>query len=135
MQFIGPIKQTWLTKIRKAGADLVQPYAGFSYIARLDTKQLATIAKLPFVRWIGHLPYTARLAEDAITGARRKPNEPDPAVPRTRFRSGVYTVLFFRREQAAKAVKEVRELGFEIWRKTKNSDFLIVQTTARRPPA
>ncbi len=133
VQFVGPIKQTWLTQARKAGADFVQPYEAFSYIARIGTKAVGAVSKLPFVRWLGHLPYTARVAPDAITGARRKPNESDPAVPRTRFRSGVYTVQFFRPEQAAQAVKEVRKLGFEILEKRSGSDFLIIRTTRTTP--
>src|SRR5262249_6286461 len=36
VQFIGPIKKEWLTKARKAGADFVQPYDGFSYIANMS---------------------------------------------------------------------------------------------------
>jgi len=129
VQFVGPIKQTWLTQAHKAGADFVQPYESFSYIARMSTKAVTAVSKLSFVRWIGHLPYTARVSPDAITGARRKPGVPDPAVPRTHFRSGVYTVLFFQPEQAAKAISAVRKLGFEILEKRSGSDFLIVETT------
>jgi len=133
VQFIGPIKQAWLTTARKAGADFVQPYEGFSYIARMTTKGVEAVSKLPFVRWLGHLPYSARLSPDAISGASRKPDEPNPAVPRTRIRQGVYTVQFFRPQQAVKAAAEVRKLGFEILEKRSDSDFLIVQTTRTAP--
>jgi subtilisin family serine protease len=129
VQFIGPIKPTWLTEARKAGADFVQPDEGFSYIARMDGKALAAVAKLPYVRWLGHLPYAARLAQDAVSSAGRKPSESHPEVPRTKFRTSVYTVEFFRPDQVAKAVTNVRKLGFKILEKRAGADFLIVQTT------
>jgi serine protease AprX len=133
VQFAGPIKKTWLAQARKAGADFVQPYEGFSYIARMGAKQLGPVSKLPFVRWIGHLPYSARLSSDAITGASRKADVPNPEVPRTRFLSGVYTVEFFRPEQAAKAVTDVRKLGFKILENASDSNLLIVQTERTTP--
>src|SRR5216683_5162788 len=47
VQFIGPIKQAWLTTARKAGADFVQPYEGFSYIARMTTKGVEAVRSCP----------------------------------------------------------------------------------------
>jgi serine protease AprX len=133
VQFVGPIKQKWLTEARKLGANFVQPYEGFSYIANLKPKAVAAVSKLPFVRWLGHLPYSARLSPHAVSGAERKPGERKPEVPRTRFRNGVYTVQFFLPAQADKAAKEVKKLGFEILEKRKGSDILIVQTTRSTP--
>jgi serine protease AprX len=128
VQFIGPIRRTWLARARKAGADFVEPYEGFSYIARLTPESLETVSKLPFVRWLGHLPYDARLSAQAIAGAGRDATQPDPKVPRTKIRSGVYTVQFFKPEQAAKAVRPVRELGFEILENRSDAGFLIIET-------
>jgi serine protease AprX len=133
VQFIGPIKQEWLAWVRKEGAALVQPYDGFSYIANMTPKAVAAVSKLPCVRWLGHLPYSARLSPDAVSGADRKANEAKAEVPRTRFRTGIYTVQFFLPAQAVKAVKDVKKLGYEILEKPKGSDILIVQTTRKTP--
>src|SRR4051812_817616 len=113
VQFIGPIKQEWLKGASKAGADFVQPYEGFSYIANMTTKDLAAVSALPFVRWVGHLPFSARLAAAALPNPGTALGEAPAAVPCTRIRAGVYTVQFFRAVQAAKAVKEVVKLGFK----------------------
>ncbi|MET4260565.1 serine protease AprX [Bradyrhizobium sp. S3.12.5] len=128
VQFIGPIKQDWLKAASKAGADFVQPYEGFSYIANMAAKDLAAVSSLPFVRWVGHLPFSARLAADTIPGPGKALGEGLPEVPRTRIRAGVYTVQFFRATQAAKAIKQVTKLGFDILDKRKGSDVLIVGT-------
>lgn len=128
VQFIGPIKQEWLKSASKAGADFVQPYEGFSYIANMTIKDLAAVSVLPFVRWVGHLPFSARLAAAAIPTPGKALGEGSSAVPRTRIRAGVYTVQFFRATQAAKAVKEVLKLGFNILDKSKGSDILIVES-------
>lgn len=132
VQFIGPIKKEWLTKARKAGADFVQPYDGFSYIANMSARGIKAVSKLPFVRWLGHLPFSARLSPETVAAARQGPEESDPRVPRTHIREGVYTVLFFKPEQAAKAGAAVRRLGFEILEKRRGSDQLIVRST-RKP--
>ncbi len=135
VQFIGPIKQEWLQAARKSGADLVDPYDGFSYVARMTPAAVKAVAKLAFVRWIGHLPYEARLSHRAIEGAGRRADEGHPKVPRSRYLPGVYTVQFFRPKQAADAVKAVRQLDFKILESRAKAGFLVVQTQAASPTA
>lgn len=130
VQFIGPIKNAWLTKTRKAGAELVEPYGSFSYVARLTSKAVTSVSKLPFVRWLGHLPYRARVSESLQAGGRK--GAAIPEAPRTRLRAGVYTVQFFLPKQAAGARAAVRKLGFEILSDESDSGLLIVRSAETR---
>ena len=134
VQFVGPIKSAWLNQARKAGAQLVQPYEGFSYIANMAEGAVEKVAELPCVLWVGHLPYELRIASHALAGAGRDAGEPLPNVPRTRIRPGVYTVQFFLPEQAAKAAGKIKRLGFRVLSDQAKSGLIIVQTdkTARR---
>ena len=61
VQFIGPVKQTWLTGVKKAGGELRDPYGGFTWIVRATPIQMQKVISLPYVRWAGHLPYESRI--------------------------------------------------------------------------
>src|SRR3954463_7359131 len=61
VQFIGPVKQNWLSGVKKAGGELRDPYGGFTYIVRATEKQMQKVISLPYVRWAGHLPYDSRI--------------------------------------------------------------------------
>jgi hypothetical protein len=130
VQFIGPIKKGWLTKVKKAGGEPRAPYEGFSYVVRMDKKALAAVASLPVVRWVGHLPHRARIATGtrrrAEGGRRRQAIE--AAVPRTYIRSGVYTVQFFGPEDLSKGLAAVRKLGFKILDRPHDQRLLIVES-------
>ncbi|MBC2807004.1 S8 family serine peptidase [Rhizobium ruizarguesonis] len=111
VQFVGPIKKAWLSAVRGAGGEIVAPWSGFTLVVRLDAKAVPRVAALPSVRWMGHLPYAARLSPQA---AGRKEEIPDPLTPRSQYLPGAYAVQFFRRDLAEKAVPKIRRLGFEI---------------------
>src|SRR5262245_10343654 len=38
VQFVGPIKSSWLGRVRKAGGEPRAPFQGFAYIVRADKK-------------------------------------------------------------------------------------------------
>src|SRR5262245_38835392 len=44
VQFIGPIKKTWLAGVRATGAKLRAPFGGLGYIVRASAAQLEKIA-------------------------------------------------------------------------------------------
>lgn len=131
VQFVGPIKQRWLVAVRKAGGEPRAPYQSFAYIVRADAKQLRAITALPFVRWTGHLPYKTRVAQ----GTRRRSEGGSRAaavealVPRTRIRPGVYTVQFFGPDDLKKGLSKVKNLGFKVLDRTRDSRLLIVEST------
>ena len=97
VQFVGPIKKAWLTRVRKAGGEPRVPYEGFAYVVRMDKKALAAVAALPVVRWVGHLPASARVAAGTrrrIEGGRRstrdRGNGPSHADPAWHLHSAVF---------------------------------------------
>lgn len=84
VQFIGPIKQEWLSAVEQEGGTPRRSMGGFCYVVRADGSALARIRALPFVRWSGHLPHGDRVASvlkgkgaAAARGlAGRPPSEP-----------------------------------------------------------
>jgi hypothetical protein len=130
VQFIGPIKKGWLTKVKNAGGEPRAPYEGFSYVVRMDKKALAAVAALPVVRWVGHLPHRARIAPGTRHRAEggRRAHAIDATVPRTHIRPGVYTVQFFGAQDLSKGLSEVRRLGFKILDRPRDGRLLIVES-------
>ena len=104
VQFIGPIKTAWLSRLKKLGAEPRTPYAGFTYVVRCDKRRLGKIAALPFVRWMGHLSHRDRV----LIGDAKK------TLPRTRMLPGAYTIEFFGKEDMRRAATAIRKLGVRI---------------------
>jgi serine protease AprX len=128
VQFIGPIKKQWLNNLKKYGAEPRAPYADFTYVVRTTEKIIAEITNLPFVLWTGHLPYEARI--ETVLQAKTKGTTPRgmKPLPRTRLLEGVFTVEFFGEDDAAKAVKEVKKIGFKVLSNEAKSKLLIVES-------
>ena len=130
VQFVGPIKTQWLASVKKTGGEVRAPYKGFAYVVRADKKAVAAISALPVVRWVGHLPYYARVA----TATRRRMEggrqgaASTAAVPRTRIREGVYTVQFFGADDLAKGLASVKKLGFKVLDRPADKRLLIVES-------
>lgn len=114
VQFIGPIKKTWLDEVTGAGGKLQTPYGGFSYVVRADESSLSSIAAMPFVRWTGHLSHRDRVAPSVMKFAKRKSNETGAELPRTRVMPGLYMVEFFDTDTMKAATKDVSAYGFEV---------------------
>src|SRR5581483_9289350 len=107
VQFIGPIKQRWLAQLRATGAEIVAPRAGFSYLVRAGTADLAKIAALRVVRWVGHLPYAARVSPTLVRRSK-------VTLPRRRVRPNAYRVEIFSSEDAGRIAAAARRLGFTV---------------------
>lgn len=125
VQFIGPIKTQWLADIKQAGGEVVSPWGGFSVVVRMNSKVAGEVATIREVRWVGHLPYSARLSPK-VTGAKGG-ERPDPLTPRTRYMPGSYVVQFFKPEFADGARARVKRLGFEIVDEPAGSGVMIVR--------
>ena len=130
VQFVGPIKSSWLARVKKAGGEPRSPFQGFAYVVRANKKAVAAIAALPIVRWVGHLPHNARLAyatRRRLEGGKQEAAM-NAAVPRTRIREGVYTVQFFGPDDLSKGVAAVRRLGFKVLDRPSDKRLLIVES-------
>jgi serine protease AprX len=108
VQFIGPVKAAWLTALKKAGATLRHPTAGFGQVVRADGAALQRIRALPFVRWTGHLPHADRLAPSVTTGS------PIAGQPRRRVVPGTLTVDAFDARDLDRIAQAAIDLGFEL---------------------
>ncbi len=127
VQFIGPVRPPWLAAVKRTGADVAGPYQGYAIIARATARQAGAIAELKAVRWVGHLPYAARISPDAI-GPGDQVAAPAPETPRTRLLPGAYAVQFFSPERATAARGAVRKLGFKVIDDVSRTGLLIVQS-------
>ncbi len=124
VQFVGPVKRNWLARVTAAGGALRELYRDFTYIVRANGRAVATIAALPFVRWVGHLPHGARIAR-GLYG--------DKAVlPRTRLRVGVYTVQAFDRAQLGTMAAAAARLGFDVLARCPAARALVVRSRANQ---
>jgi subtilisin family serine protease len=117
VQFCGPVKEKWIRQAEKAGAQFRSPYADFACIFRMTPAVLAKVNAMPFVRWVGHLKYEARLAGDVLKPRRRKPKAsrwnmemgPDGVeIP------GMLEIQFFDGKDLAAAKPKFRQCGAKL---------------------
>ena len=66
VQFAGPIKQGWLMRLKRLGAEPRSPFQDFVYVIRCTDAVLRKVAAERFVRWVGHFSHPAR-SEDSST--------------------------------------------------------------------
>jgi serine protease AprX len=123
VQFIGPIKQSWLSRIRATGAQLRAPFSNFGYVVRATAATLSKIAALPFVRWTGHLPHGDRIAPGLVA-----PSLVPTTLPRRRPRPGVYTVEVFDSGDTARIARSARSLGFKVLSSEPQARVILLQT-------
>jgi subtilisin family serine protease len=127
VQFIGPIKETWLAAVRKAGGEPRAPFSDFAYVVRADDAALARIAALSFVRWVGHLPHQVRVDPSVFARAGRKAADVSPELPRTRVLAGAYLVEFFGSDDLSRAEAGVRKAGFRVLEKDPGGKVMVVE--------
>lgn len=102
VQFIGPVKPAWLTRLKRLGADPRAPYCDFTYIVRASKAVLKKLIADPAVRWAGHLPHSARVD----IGGRK--------LPRTKQLKSAYRVEFFDKADLRRGRAAVRRCGGRI---------------------
>ncbi|EJN28529.1 subtilisin-like serine protease [Pseudomonas sp. GM78] len=124
VQFIAPIKRTWLNQLRKVGVKICEPYGAFGYVIRTAGKQLTKIAALPFVQWVGHLQHDARLAPELV---EKKDN--GETLPRRHEVPDNFSIELFDGADVQRISKEVSRLGFKILAKNARARVLIVAST------
>src|SRR6266508_4860485 len=130
VQFVGPIKDEWLRGVKRAGGEPRQLWGNFVFVVRADEDAIAKIAALPYVRWLGHLPYEERLAESV----RKEVEGDDPDVlPRTRLLPRVYTVEFFGAKDIPPALRSVKKLGVKLLVEEPKGKIIVVETSDKKP--
>ncbi|MGX7873190.1 S8 family serine peptidase [Mesorhizobium sp. ORM6] len=129
VQFVGPIRRPWITGVGKTGAEVVAPYQHYAVIARATAEQAGAITKLVYVRWVGHLPYSARIAPAAASPS----TEHSELAPRTRLLPGAFNVEFFKPELASAAKRMVTKLGFAIIEDLSRRGLLVVRSKRTEP--
>ncbi|MFP4394550.1 MAG: S8 family serine peptidase, partial [Anaerolineales bacterium] len=84
LQFTGPVREAWKTRVAELGARLYTYVPDYAFIARLDPAQIEAVRDLPFVRWVGvyqpayRLAETFRVAAAATSGAMEMTALDDP---------------------------------------------------------
>ncbi len=129
VQFIGPVKKSWLKALVKTGCALREPYGGFTYIIRADAKQIGAVSALPFVRWTGHLPHRDRIAS-ALRAEEEGSSSSAAQLPRRRVLPGALTVEFFAPADLKAALPSVKRIGFKILDKDPEARVMVVQSSA-----
>ena len=124
VQFIGPIKDRWVSQVRATGAEIVSPRTAFSYLVRARSADLEKIAALRSVRWVGHLPYAARVSPSL---ARRK----KVTLPRRRVRPNTYRVEVFEKKDTGRVATAATRLGFKVLSKDPQARVLNVESHKR----
>ena len=123
VQFVGPVKRSWLSRVTGVGGAPRELYCDFTYVVRANARTVAAIEALPFVRWVGHLPYEARVARGLRAGKAA-------TLPRTRLRTGVYTVQAFDKALVGKIAAAATRLGFDLLARSPAARSIVVRSTA-----
>ena len=101
VQFIGPVKKSWLTALTRLGAEPRVPFDHFAYVVRCTSATLTRIANAPYVRWVGHLSPRDRIQ---IEPTERK-------LPRTKRLPATYRVEFFGPDDLRKGKRSLSGAG------------------------
>ncbi|MEA1647803.1 S8 family serine peptidase [Nitrospirillum sp. BR 11164] len=126
VQFVGPIQDGWLAAVTATGAEVVEPYQHFAIIVRATADEAGVLSQLDTVRWVGHLPYSARLIHEVDALAA----PPVPGAQHGHALPDAYTVEFFDAAQARHHQADVAACGFTIVDEAPGSALLVVETTA-----
>ncbi|MEI7863520.1 MAG: S8 family serine peptidase, partial [Planctomycetota bacterium] len=73
VQFRGPVKDSWIKQVEKKGGTYRGPYSDFTLIFRLSSTDVAKVAELPFILWVGHLSHEARVAREVLSPEKQSP--------------------------------------------------------------
>jgi len=122
VQFIGPIKQPWLAKLRALGATIRTPFGSYGYVVKANDATLRKIDALKFVLCTEHLPYSDRLAA-GLAGPT-----PKAKLPRRRARPGVFTVQVFDSKDLPRIARAARAIGFAVLSTEPAACLLVVQS-------
>jgi serine protease AprX len=125
VQFIGPVKQSWLAQVRKAGGKLREPMGNFAYVVWAKEAMLPKIAALAPVRWVGHLPHSDRISSELV-GKKS-------LAPRRRVRAGTYRVEIFAPEDAGAIGSAARALGFKVLSQDAKARVILLETEGGAP--
>jgi serine protease AprX len=118
VQFVGPVKREWLAAVGKAGGEVVDTHSGFTVVVRATEDRISRIAGLPEVRWVGHLPTSARLDVADPSAAQ---------LPRTKQLPDTLVIEFFTPREARKGRAAVRKLGLRIAADESGAAILVVE--------
>jgi serine protease AprX len=111
VQFIGPVKPSWLSAVKRAGATLRAPYSGFAYLVRANRATVDKMRGLEAVRWVGHLPYADRVAPGLATTGKRATRG---LLPRRKVVPGELVAEVFDGAHVAGVATAARALGFKV---------------------
>lgn len=125
VQFVGPVKDTWIAALRRAGAVLRQPTSGFGYVVKGDGAAVRRFRALPFVRWCGHLPHADRVAPELKGEVKGAP------LPRRRVQADTLVLEVFDAADIDRIAEGARGLGFSVVSRNKRARLL----TLRAPSA
>jgi serine protease AprX len=128
VQFIGPIKRSWINQVKKAGGVPRDPFGDFVFIFKLDAKSLKAVSSLPFVRWVGHLPDDSRIADGVFERQEQEERTgPLDLGGRSKIIPDVLVLQFFDSKDLEKALPKVQKLGAEILSEEADARILVVK--------
>ena len=125
VQFIGPIKQSWLAKLRALGATLRNPLGDFGYVVEARQTTVSKIEALEFILWVEHLPHSDRIAPGLVT-----PAATPKKLPRRRPRPGVFTVEVFDPADVGSIASAARTIGFSVLSTEPEARLILVRSEA-----
>ena len=141
VQFIGPIKEEWKTKIKKIGGIICDPLPSYAFVVEMDSRIRNAVIQLPFVRWVGHYDPAYRLAPRA--GHQVFDIKPEVSVkkspalekkqPFPLFRKPAmvmpfaFAVSFHTRDNLDQALEGMQKLGFILEAPSKSGKSLTVR--------
>lgn len=117
VQFVGPIKKSWLSRLKRIGAEPRAPFANLVYIVRCDIGVLKRVVALPYIKWVGHLSHKDRIQ----TGFAKH------RLPRTQSLHNAYVIEFFDKNDMRKGKTKVRSLGIKILSQDENASVMTVE--------
>ena len=123
VQFVGPIKPSWLEVVAGMGGEIIDGHAGFAVVVEAHHDTVACVAALPFVRWLGHLPPASQTEPESLVAPSTKGASAPPEM---------LEIEFFSAHEATAAEEGVASLGLRITVDRSNPCVLVVED-ARSP--
>ncbi|KQZ45129.1 S8 family serine peptidase [Duganella sp. Root1480D1] len=125
VQFIGPIKSSWLSAVKREGAVLRNPIGNFGYVVRGNKQEMDRIGKLRYVRWTGHLPHADRIAP-----ALKEKQSAAIVLPRRQAIPDVVAVDVFSADDIGRIKSAAAKLDFKLLSSSKEAKSLTLASSA-----
>ncbi|MFH2055047.1 MAG: S8 family serine peptidase, partial [bacterium] len=131
VQFVGPVKKTWVQGLIRAGAEIAAPFQEFALVVRADNATIRKIAAKREVHWVGHLSHKYRVRVRIDDGREDSRGGRHSRAGKSPNLSRMYVISLFSPKHTSRAASAVKRLRCRILHTDSSIGLIIVDLPQR----